>query len=471
MVLDPIKALVTRSGTRRSRTYSQSLRGWLSAIFVVATLVSLFAPAWVSAEPQDPPAFTTHELPTDDRPAPRAPVMSLVDMSVLFFALSLGAYLILKKRTRRGIFWLSLFSLGYFGFFRKGCVCPIGSIQNVTEGLFNSAYVVPIVVVFFFVLPLVFAALFGRTYCAAVCPHGALQDAVLMKPIEVPKWLDHGLGLIPFIYLGLGVLFSATGTAYVICDYDPFIALFRRTGSTNMLALGAMFMIAGVFVGRPYCRYMCPYGVLLRLFSHVSKWQVKIYPDRCIDCQLCDDSCPFGAIDKTTPRIMPETARDGKRRLTAALVAAPILIAVCAWGGSKLGMPFSGFNETVRVAYQVEAEELALAKGATLDQITRTEYSESWRNLAEETPDQLFARAGVVQSRMSIGATLFGVWVALVISVKWISLCLRRKRPDYEANRGNCYSCGRCYDYCPGSEGAPDPFVTAVGVRGTGANG
>src|SRR6185369_13478072 len=127
-------------------------------------------------------------------------------------------------------------------------------------------------------LPLVTALFFGRTFCAAACPHGALQDLILLKAVQVPAWLERGLGVIPFVYLGLAVLFAATGSAFIICQYDPFIPIFRLSGSTTALAIGAGLLATGVFVGRPYCRFLCPYGALLKIAASVSKWRVRITP-------------------------------------------------------------------------------------------------------------------------------------------------------------------------------------------------
>lgn len=422
------------------------------------------APSLIFGEPQDPPEFTEHIMPREDRPEPRAWMMGIVDMGVLFLALSMSSYFVLVKRSRRGIYWLSLFSLGYFGFFREGCICPIGSIQNVAQAVFSPLYVAPLVVIFFFFLPLLYSALFGRSYCAAVCPHGAIQDAVLAKPVRVPDWLEHCLGILPFVYLGLGVLYAATGSAYIICDYDPFIAIFRLSGSSSMLGLGALFLIAGVFVGRPYCRYMCPYGVLLRLFSHVSKYNVKIYPDRCIDCSLCDDSCPFEAIKKTTPESQVIPAKQGKKRLATMLTIAPFLIFGLGYLVS-LTTPFlAKGNEFVSLAVQVKQEEDQLAAGKSLEEITRTEESETWRDRNDD-PLALYAQADSMIDKFYIGAWALGIWIGLVIAVKLIKLSVHRVRDEYVADRGSCYSCGRCYDYCPGSNGEPVQYETAGHLR------
>ena len=105
---------------------------------------------------------------------------------MLLVALGLACYFVLKLRSRRAVLGLSLFSLAYFGFYRQGCICAIGSVQNVTLGLFERGYAVPLTALAFFVAPLVVAFFAGRAFCAAVCPHGALQDLVLLKPVKVP---------------------------------------------------------------------------------------------------------------------------------------------------------------------------------------------------------------------------------------------------------------------------------------------
>ena len=53
----------------------------------------------------------------------------------------------------------------------------------------------------------------------------------------------------------------------------------------------------GMFVGRAYCRYLCPYGALLALLSRLSWRGVTITPDKELDCGLCEEACPLGAIE------------------------------------------------------------------------------------------------------------------------------------------------------------------------------
>ena len=112
---------------------------------------------------------------------------------------------------------MSVFSLLYFGFYREGCICSIGSIQNVVLALVDPTYAIPITALLFFLLPLAFALFFGRTFCAGACPLGAIQDIIVLKPIELPKWIQKVLGLIPYLYLGFAVLYVATKSEFIIC--------------------------------------------------------------------------------------------------------------------------------------------------------------------------------------------------------------------------------------------------------------
>jgi len=241
-----------------------------------------------------PPEFETdYERPTTTTPHPRQGVWEYVDAGVLIVTLALAACVILRWRNRKAVFTLMVFSLVYFGFFRQGCVCPIGAIQNVTLTGFDAEYVVPIAVLVFFAAPLVFTLFFGRAFCGAVCPLGAIQDVVLIRPVKVPGWLESALRLLAYTYLGAAVLFAATGSAFIICRYDPFVGFFRLSGNWNILVLGAALLLVGLFVGRPYCRFLCPYGIILRHFSRLSRWRVSITPTECVKCRLCEDACPL----------------------------------------------------------------------------------------------------------------------------------------------------------------------------------
>ncbi|HTS30313.1 MAG TPA: 4Fe-4S binding protein [Bryobacteraceae bacterium] len=253
----------------------------------------------VETAPQENTIGGGYKTPAVQKPLPRNYWFQVFDVVLLAAAMGVSVWLVIRRRSRRWLVGLAIFSLAYFGFYREGCVCPIGSIQNVTVALTDPRYSIPIVVVATFFLPLFVALFFGRAFCGGVCALGAIQEMVVLKPVEVPRRIDRALGWLRYIYLLLAIFFAlkpAIGRDFIICRFDPFVGLFRKTGPPHMLMIGGAFLVAGMFIGRPYCRYLCPYGVLLNWCSRLARHAVSITPDRELDCGLCNQACPYGAI-------------------------------------------------------------------------------------------------------------------------------------------------------------------------------
>jgi polyferredoxin len=254
----------------------------------------------VETAPQQETIGGGYKTPAVQKPLPRDAVLQVVDVAVLALAMGIAVWVVLKRRNRKWAAALTIGSLAYFGFYREGCVCPIGSIQNVAVALTDRTYAVPIVVTATFLLPLVVALFFGRAFCGGVCALGAMQDLVLLKPVRVPLRLDRALGLLKYVYLTAAIVLAvkpALGREFLICRFDPFVGFFRRTGPPHMLLLGGAFLTLGMFVGRPYCRYLCPYGGLLAWCTRLARRGVTITPNKELDCGLCTDACPYGAIE------------------------------------------------------------------------------------------------------------------------------------------------------------------------------
>jgi hypothetical protein len=85
-------------------------------ILTIAVLWFCLALPAISIQRFPPPEFETdHTIPTAKTPEARAQWLGVLDITVLITALSLASWLILKKRSRRWIVVLMLFSLAYFG--------------------------------------------------------------------------------------------------------------------------------------------------------------------------------------------------------------------------------------------------------------------------------------------------------------------------------------------------------------------
>jgi len=331
-----------------------------------------------------PPDFETgYRQPELDVQTRGTFTQEVMDAAVLLAAIGIGAWFLLKRRSRSLIFVLGVFCLLYLGFYKEGCICPVGSIQNVALALSDPDYAVSLVVIVVFIAPLVAALVFGRVFCGMVCPLGAIQDIFLVKPVRLPRWLEGALGLVKYFFLGIVVYAVFEGGIFLVCRYDPFVGFFRLSGRAYQFILGAAFLLAAIVIGRPYCRFVCPYGALLSIFSRWSTYRVRITPDECIKCTLCDDACPFGAIRRPADDDGP--SRSAKIMLWAAALASVASLAVlgyCVMGGRISGL-------------------------------------------------------------------FVGLWFGLVIAAKLVSLAGARQNDDYEVDRANCLSCGRCYMACP----------------------
>jgi len=322
----------------------------------------------------------------------------------------------------------------------------VGSTQNVMAAIFLPDVGISWIIVAFFVLPLLFSLFFGRVFCASVCPLGAMQELVAIAPIRISPALERVLGLGKYLYLGLAALGVATGAGFLICRYDPFVRIYRMSDNYTMLMAAALILLIGVFVARPYCRFLCPYGVLLGWMSRFSKHHLEIPPSPCVECRLCEDSCPYNAIDMPTPRHLVEDPAQGKRRIRTLIFLAPLFIVLGAAAGYMMHGPLSLMHPTVSLSERIAKEDRGILTESVLE-------SETFR-LEGKTTASLHAESLAIKEKFKTGSALLGAFMALIITIKLIELSVIKKRTIFEPHKETCFSCGRCYPYCPVEEGA-----------------
>ena len=382
-----------------------------------------------------------HVYPTNQMPTPRAPGWEYFDVLVLIGALIVTTWLALKKRSRQGLIWMSVFSLAYFGFYRHGCICAVGSVQNVSLALFNEGYSIPLSALLFFIIPLLFALAYGRVFCAGVCPLGAIQELTGIKPAKLPKAVEVILASVPFIYLGIAILFSSTNSQFIICRYDPFVGIFRLDAPYTMIIFGILLLLAGIFVNRPYCRFFCPYGVLLNIFSRFAGKHLTITPAECTNCRLCEDVCPYDAIIPSDTEQKREEPERSRKRFILYFLLVPLFALTGAFLLYNLAPALSGANSTVRLAREIRTEKKSGIESASKDVVA---FKESGK-----TESVLFGEEELIIRRFINASPWAGAFLGISLGIGMISFTIRSKRNEYKPHQGKCYSCGRCFKFCP----------------------
>lgn len=396
--------------------------------------------AFVSRFPR-PDFESGYQYPEYTYAVPNEVLWDTLDVIMLLLLMGIVTWALYKKRTRQPIFWTSIVSISYFGFFRGGCVCSIGSIQNVAYAFVEDSYRLPVVVLLFFLIPIIFAYLFGRVFCAGVCPFGALQDLVNVKNYRLSRAVSGALSIIPWLYLVFALLYALTRTRFIICQFDPFIGIFRLGGDWGLIIFGAILLLMSVFTGRPFCRFLCPYGALLSIFSSVSIWKIRITQKPCITCELCHNSCPVDTIRASYQNKVDESHRQGVMRVISYFVILPLLVlagAVLMYMGSE---NLSNAHREVRLYHMIMAHEADPDGELTLE--AEAFYSQG------RTIEDLTASYQQVQDDFKVYGTIAGALIGLVVGLKLINLSLKRTRKEYEISYGNCIACGKCFEYCP----------------------
>lgn len=186
-------------------------------------------------------------------------------------------------------------------------ICPFGGVVTIYE-FFTTGDFLPKLHSAAFILMalgLVVAVFFGPLFCGYVCPLGSYQEWIgklgrKLFPKRygklVPKKLDRVLRYLRYAVLVLVVVQTARAGKLLFQDVDPYYALFNfMTGEVAWTAIGVLLLVTvlSLFVERPWCKYLCPYGALLGLFNKIRIFPVRRKASTCIHCKKCDHACPM----------------------------------------------------------------------------------------------------------------------------------------------------------------------------------
>lgn len=107
-------------------------------------------------------------------------------------------------------------------------------------------------------------------YCAHICPFGSAQELagkLAHRKLRVSVRVNKALNLFRTVLWAVLMILLLTGTWAAWIDYELFTAFLYSSASVWVIVLAVLVLVLSVFVPRPYCRYVCPTGTLLRGFK------------------------------------------------------------------------------------------------------------------------------------------------------------------------------------------------------------
>jgi ferredoxin len=186
---------------------------------------------------------------------------------------------------------------------------------------------------------IVLTLVFGRVYCAMLCPLGVLMDfsAWLARRTGKKRKLPYRPGKTWPRALVVAVCIAGLlgGTMIPLAFLDPYSvfgkivsALLRPPlawanhliSSTGLIqpvttspvswitagvALGLLLLVAlsAVARGRLWCNTVCPVGAVLGFLSKRSLFRLQIADAACVGCSMCERVCPAQCVDFRNHRI------------------------------------------------------------------------------------------------------------------------------------------------------------------------
>jgi ferredoxin len=171
-----------------------------------------------------------------------------------------------------------------------------------------------------------------------------------------------------------------------------------------------------------------------------SSWKhLTITPAECIDCKLCENSCPVDAIKK--PVAEPVSTSQDTRRFLLAVILIPFMILLGGYIGSQSHIYLSRVNHTIQLAELLITDPEVRNDPDNLDVQAFLTSGKSMNELINE--------AALIRDKFYTGGWWVGGFLGLAFGLLFTGKTIFRFRKDYIPDKGNCVSCGRCMTYCP----------------------
>lgn len=214
-------------------------------------------------------------------------------------------------RSRAAFLIFVLFFLGWYANGQLSVVQVVAFFHSLLNGFRWETFLIePVIFILwsFVALGLLF---WGRgVYCGWLCPFGALQELlnvgakrIGIKQIEVPFSVQERLWAIKYtlFVVILALSFYSMDYALRLAEVEPFKTAIsmRFMRAWPFVLFVVALLIAGLFIERFYCRYLCPLGAALAIPAKIKLFDWLHRRPQCgRECRFCETQCTVGAIDQ-----------------------------------------------------------------------------------------------------------------------------------------------------------------------------
>ncbi len=180
----------------------------------------------------------------------------------------------------------------------------MGLVDAVHQGRLNTIHPAASILV---LVAIALAFLLRKAFCSWICPIGFLSEMLAAAGRRLFGRNFRFYGPVDFVLRGLKYLlmgFFAWSIftmhplqlrAFLESPYNRVADIklglfFVQAGQVTLIVL-AVLALGSLFVNGLWCRYLCPYGALLGVFSRFSPTAIVRRADLCTGCHGCDKAC------------------------------------------------------------------------------------------------------------------------------------------------------------------------------------
>lgn len=187
-------------------------------------------------------------------------------------------------------------------------ICPICGVTSIYQLFFTSSlWIVRFSSILAIVIgiAIILSFIFGPVICGYICPFGTIQDLLsrigkklLGKKFNryISKKVDNKLKYLRYVILIITILLTSMSSIIIlelINPYHGFLSIIKGEISIIAISIFIIIVIASIFIHRPWCKYLCPYGALLGLSNKIKVFRVVRKKKTCISCKKCTNVCPM----------------------------------------------------------------------------------------------------------------------------------------------------------------------------------